>query len=141
MPEMFDHGSTSTWDDWVVMRSDTGDQYADGMARALLDPNFTLEVLDFGAEGTRGGLRKLFAEFETATAGQPIRGRSMMGWKRRAPDQWRVDTDPTNGAVTLTFGADTEPGVFVAMSVPTATAFVRDVVDALEKLNGGDSTA
>lgn len=136
MGEMFDGGSTSTWDDWLVMRADTGNEYADGMARALQDPNFTMEILDLGAKGTRDGLRQLFDEFETATAGQPIRGRSIMGWKRRAPDQWRVDADPAQRKMTVTFGANHEPGIFVMMDVQLATAFVRDVVTALESIDG-----
>jgi hypothetical protein len=129
---MDDHGSTSTWDDWLVGRSPSGDEFADGMARVLQDANFTMQDLDLSSAGTRDGLRALFAEFEAATAGQEIRGRALAGgFKRRAPDHWSVDIG-SDGNVVITFGARQEPGTFVEMHPLTATQLVRDIVEKLE---------
>lgn len=134
MSEMFDGGSTSTWDDWLVMRRpDTGNEFADGVARALLDPNFSLDQdLDLSAQGTRDGLRQLFDEFEADTAGQPVRGRSFAGWKRRAPDAWQVAADPEARAVTLTLGAQGQAGAFVVMAASSAAALARELQRAAE---------
>lgn len=127
-----DFGSTSTWDDWLVTRSLTGDQYADGVARALLDHN-ALHQMDFGAEGTRKGLRNLFAEFEEATAGQVVRGRSIR-LSPRAPDSYQITADQGRGTVKVHYGRPAEQGMFVEMDLPAATSFLRELLQAVEAI-------
>jgi hypothetical protein len=133
MSDMFAGGLTSTWDDWLVSRSGTGDQYADGMARALQDPNFGMAQLDLSAQGTRDGLRQLFEEFETATAGQEVTGRGAV-FHRRGPDVWRVAADRSQDAVTLDFGTQEQPGMFIVMERATAASFAAAVKDAIAEL-------
>lgn len=132
-----DFGSTSTWDDWLVTRSATGDQFADGIARALHDPN-ALQHIDFGAAGTRDGLRKLFTEFEEATADQEIRGRSMV-MKPRGPDAYQFQVDQEQGQVAIHYGSPGGAGFFVAMDAQSASNFLRGLLQAVQQLSDGQA--
>ena len=72
--------SSGTWDDWLAMRPEPGSAPrensadittpADGVAIALVRGGW--EVLDFGFELVRDGMRDLFAEFEASVKGQTV---------------------------------------------------------------------
>lgn len=130
-----DIGSTSTWDDWLVTRSPTGDEFADGVARFLHDPN-AVQHIDFGAAGTRDGFRKLFAEFEEATAGQEIRGRSMV-LKPRGPDQYQVQGDREREELTIHYGEPGGAGFFVTMNAQGVMNFLNALLEAVKELDQG----
>lgn len=78
--------ATSTWDDWLVLRSVTHRPPRELSVKERLVAELTeglWPLIDFADPATRSALRELFDEYEVATAGVPTTRRDLFAALRR----------------------------------------------------------
>lgn len=101
--------ATSTWDDWLALRSFPSGDPRDASAKERLAVELTAglwPLVDFSDPATRTALRELFAEYEDDTAGAPTTRRDPVTALRRVVPLEGVEvgrhTGQANPQVVLT---------------------------------------
>lgn len=132
--------SSGTWDDWLALRPEPTIPPGENSA-ALSDADYVAkilaighpEVLDFGIEIVRNGMRDLFAEFEASTRGQTILWRKPE--VRNATYALDViGTDERQLRVMLT--PDSGQPAAVDLDPASAMRFAHRVASELERIIG-----
>jgi hypothetical protein len=137
-------GTTSTWDDWIVLRGrpepgpgesgvaiSTADFIAVQIQYGLYD------FMDLSMQHIRDGFRALFDEFERDTVGQVMQWRDMSSMRRELPwGQIQVGHDEA-GKFTLVITSHGVPRT-VRMSADQAVELAALLLKELKELNPDD---